>query len=307
MVDRIDPHTTSVVIPTACERARAQTIERAIASAHSQAGSRIEVIVVVNGCRADARLLDALKRDRRITVACIDEGNVSAARHFGIVHSRGRYFCFLDDDDELLEGSIGRRAAILDTDADIDFVVTNGLVHCDIDRTLVDPARIESINEDPLAAMLQGNYVANAGAMFRRTIDEHLFDFRLEHFEWTYLLFVLIASGKRMRFDGAVTFRKYENRADSVSKSDRYALAYPAFLAQLRKLADGTHVAGALARRIPEAHNSASELLLNRGRLPAAWLAHLKCLATGGWRFLPYTRHLLIAPTPRNRGSRQST
>jgi glycosyltransferase involved in cell wall biosynthesis len=290
------PAGVSIVIATACESVRAAAIERAIASVSGQGVGDLDLIVVANGDRIDARLVERLEGDPRLRLFKLAEGNVSAARQLGLAQAHGEYFGFLDDDDELLPGAIAQRVELMRRHPEADFVVTNGFVHNGSDVPLVDAALAARINDDPAGSALATTYFASAAALFRTArIEPDIFGFRYKYFEWTYLLFSLLARRKKLRYADCLTYRMFSNSARSASASEAYVLAYPDFLVELRALPLDKHIDAALVRKHQAALHAASNMHLARNRLGAAWRQHAKSLAGGGWRYMTHTRHLVRA------------
>jgi hypothetical protein len=122
-----------------------------------------------------------------------------------------------------------------------------------------------------------------------------LFDFQYKYFEWTYLFFLLLSERKRIYFRDALTYRKYEDNPLSISKSVEYGSAYPGFLLKLMALKLEPDVKRGIKAKYLNALNTQANLELSQGRKWRAWQAHLKCLSSGGWRYLAFTRHLLFA------------
>ena len=59
-------------------------------------------------------------------------------------------------------------------------------------------------------------------------------------------------------------------------------------------------VRAAVGEHLTAGLHSASEWERRDGNYLAAWRWHLRCLARpGGWRYLTYTRHLLVGPPRR--------
>ena len=293
----------SVIIPTTCEAARAMLLKRAIASVTMQEGVVPEVLLVCNGNRQDPGLLENLKELAGVRIVHQDEGNVSKARHFGVLHAtKGEFFCFLDDDDELLPGCLHRRLKIMAVESDCDVVCTNGLIHVSGTETpLVSSDVASTINADLCGTFLRQNWFASPASMFRaRKIEPGMFDFHFKYFEWAYLFFLLISKHRKIVFDDSITYRKYEDNPLSVSKSIDYSLAYPAFLQELQQLNLAKPVKAALHEKYVAALNSRSNLYRQQGRWLDAWRSHIECLAHGGLRYVPYTRHLLL---PRSKSS----
>lgn len=286
----------SVIIPTACEVVRAQSLKKSIKSVVDQVGMNVEIIVVVNGSRYDEELLTYLELDPNLKVVKIAEGNVSAARYAGIVHSSGDYFGFLDDDDEFLPGAISKRLSVLQEDESIDIVVTNGFeCVCGLDGLMVTLGQLE-INQGPAESFLKQNWFASPASLFRRkAVDVECFNIRHRYFEWSYLFFVLFSEGKVFFFDNSITYRYYKDTGNSASKSEDYERAYPLVLEDLCRLQLPPRVLYRLRNKYIIALNSLSNSYLRSGHGYMALKIHIKCLVSGGWRYLPYTMRVFWA------------
>lgn len=155
-----DPLIT-VIIPTSCESSRANFLNRSIKSTEIQQGVQLEILLVCNGNKQDEDLMNALKSTYSLKIVRLEEGNVSKARYEGLRNSNGEYFCFLDDDDEFLEGSLSRRLEIFQSNPKYDVVVTNGLLHTsDGDEQLVSETIASKINSNPSLTFLEQNWFA---------------------------------------------------------------------------------------------------------------------------------------------------
>ena len=116
----------TVVIATAARPERASALRRAIDSVCAQVPAP-EVVVVVNGSTFDPAIVDALKADRRIRYDYRELGSYPAAQRRGRELVRTAFFCFLDDDDELLPDSIALRLDRMSGADRPDVVVGSGL------------------------------------------------------------------------------------------------------------------------------------------------------------------------------------
>lgn len=281
----------SVIIPTTAEPERNAALHRAIASVLAQ-DCLSRAIVVVNGDRFEPALVEALRANPELTVLQLAEGNVSAARMAGLEMVASSFFCFLDDDDELLPGALALRVRSIAPEADI--LVTNGYRREQEDQPLVPHGMADRINADPVGAMLDLNWFASPAGLFRAaTVPLDAFAIRLKFFEWTWLFFDLAARGMNFQFVEDLTYRKFENHDFGVSRSPAYAQAYAGFVRSLLGLPVKPDHRQALRRKYQAALNAQSVAAMRAGRRLDAWLAHARCLAEGGWRYVPYTRHLI--------------
>lgn len=288
--------TISVIVPTTCQASRAMLLHRAVESICTHSEVSLEVLIVVNGTRYDQQLITVLEQDARLRVIRLEQANVSAARYEGLRQATGDFFCFLDDDDEFLPHALSHRLNIFRQYDSVDVVVTNGFEHrAGSDIPLVTPGSAIEISENPGKSFLRSNWFASPAALFRaKSIDPELFNFSYKYFEWTYLFFSLLSKGKRFCYDEAFSYRKYEDNPLSVSKSMEYSMAYPDFLLSLAELRLEPDINRAIHEKYLTALNSRSVLEMQQGSWGRAWRSHIKCLLSGGWRYLPYTRKLVI-------------
>ena len=86
----------SIILPT---YNRAHILPKAIDSLLRQQYENWELVIVDDGSSDNTKELVAAYIDERIRYIYQDNAERSAARNNGIVHSKGRYICFLDSDD----------------------------------------------------------------------------------------------------------------------------------------------------------------------------------------------------------------
>lgn len=292
----INDYTVSVIVPTMCEGSRSSLLNRAIQSILSQSDVSLEVLIVVNGKKFDPQLLSVLQQDDRLKIIHLEEANVSSARYEGVLRATSDYFCFLDDDDEFLPGALNKRVSLFVEHDDADVIVTNGFEHRNgEDVPLVEPGSAEDILKTPGECFLSRNWFASPAALFKRSsIGPRFFHFNFKYFEWTYLFFLLLSENKKVHYDEVFSYRKYEDNPLSVSKSIEYSLGYPNFLNTLKQLPLSPNLKRIIHEKYITALNTQSNLELKSGLLARAWMTHIKCMFKGGWRYIPFTRHLLI-------------
>jgi glycosyltransferase involved in cell wall biosynthesis len=264
---------------------------RAIDSVLSQTGVEVELVVVVNGNRLDRLAFDSLSGQPGLIVHYREEPGAQLACRYGLSQVTGEFVSFLDDDDEFLPEALALRARVLAEDSSLDLVVTNGFRGPGTDPVLV---KTHGIQQDPLAALLDQNWMASCGGMFRRSTCGDEFFAGLPRFtEWTVLAYRLMVAGKQMSFVDVPTYRINDTPA-SASKSPQFRRASIEVLAQVLALPLPARVRTRLRGRMSEARHEVSVLDLESGNLSAAWKHHLSSLmGPGGWRYLSYTRHLL--------------
>jgi glycosyltransferase involved in cell wall biosynthesis len=293
-----------VVVPTALDKKREPLIRRAIDSVLKQVGVRVQLVLVVNGSRFDADLLARLREDRRFAVLQMVEGNVSLARYRGLQDRVCDFFCFLDDDDELLPDSLRARVAALEAHPDWDVVAANGYIREAADELLVGPELRAFIARDPAGSFLQTNWFASASAMFRAArFSPEFFRIAHRHYEWTYLFWKLLGEGYRVGFCDAIAYRKYEDHPLAVARSEAYRLAHAEFLRSLMELPMEPRIRAAIRERYVMALNASCDHYLAHREARLAFAAYLKCLWNGGWRYVPKARKfigLLLPPRSRS-------
>ena len=171
MIDT-DRTLVSIIIPTTAESARKQSLERAVQNVLTQNAVAVELIVVVNGDRYDSELVEQLANNPQLQLIRLERPRVSHARLVGLKASKGQFFCFLDDDDELLKGALHTRLSYLTQNPSVDCLVTNGYLCNDIATPFVSEALKASINRNLAISMLESNWFASAAPLFRRSTVE---------------------------------------------------------------------------------------------------------------------------------------
>lgn len=290
----------SVIIPTTCERVRWRSLERAIAGVLAQEGVAAHVIAVVNGNRFDPACLEALKQKDGVTVLYRSTGSAPLAQAAGRDVVDTPFFAFLDDDDEYLPGALAARLAPLRADPALDFVVANGYRARDgRDELAIGDSR--AIVADPLDALCHSNWMASCAGLFRTsTVTAAYFVDPAPYMEWTYLAFRLTAS-LRMRWLDAPTYRINDSPV-SLSKSDAYLRSELDILQRVLTLPLPAPARRAVRRKIGRAYHVFAEKSRRQGNRAQAWRFHLGSLTRpGGWRYLSYSRKLVLAlwRTPR--------
>lgn len=290
----------TVIIATSCEPHRVGPLRRAIASVLSQDGVDVDLVVVVNGTRVDAGFYDELRSDGRLRVCYRDEGSFPAAVRFGREQVRREYFSFLDDDDYYLPGALRTRLEALIGPPVVDFVCTNGYVEGGHgDALFVRDTSL--LATDPLGAHFAFNWLGSSAALFRaETITPEYFDGVTRHFEWTWLTHRLLTAGKTVRFADVPTFYKCDTPGSLSKDPSADPLLTEVRLLQSMQIGARPVHRRVLSHKIRAALHALSHHHASIGRLDQAWSCHLRSLVRhGGWRHLPYTRHLLLATVTR--------
>jgi len=157
-----------------------------------------------------------------------------------------------------------------------------------------------AVGNNLIASLLDDNWLPSCGGVFRRqVVGPAYFASMPRYLEWTFLAFRL-ARERSVRFmiDDPNPHYTIVESPSSESRSLDYSLAMPEALARMQDPSLPLAIQHALSRKIGAALHHASGRCRKGGRLSEAWRLHLASLRTrGGWRYLPFTRHLLFAPS----------
>ena len=296
----------SVIVPTLATPERRPYLELALESIRSQVGVAIRPIVVANGQRCVPELVYELERRPDLTFIRLTQESLPEALKVGRDGVETEFFTHLDDDDVLLPGSLRHRVEILQANPDVDVVVANGIIRDNGHDTLSMPD-FSAVQRDPLRSLMVTNWLLPGSALFRsRAITPSFFADVPKYLECTYLALLLVTKYRVMFLDEPCLVHVVDHPF-SVDRSLECKLGRPEALKHLLKMQLPDFVSQHLKSRVARGYHDSSSCLLSRGLLRNAWAAHLRSLwAPGGWRYLPYTRHLLRALfglTPTMRGN----
>lgn len=287
----------SVIIPTRAVSHRSELLRRAVNSVLAQEAVRVVPLVVINGPDRDQHLTRELHADRRLQVASLEDADLPAALRAGREMVDTKWFAELDDDDVLLPGALALRVHILQAQANLDAVITNGLRR-GADGDTLHIADIKMVERDPLRAMVFGHdYWLLPGSWLCRTdsVGPEFFGHMPKFRECTYLA-MRLASTRQIAFLDSPTVVWHTDTPLSESKSRAYVLGEAAALQRILELDLPADVRRAVRRKVSRACHSNARLYLSEGRVKDAWAWHLKSLReVGGRRYLRYTRHLMLA------------
>jgi glycosyltransferase involved in cell wall biosynthesis len=292
--DDVLPRVT-VIIPTMALADRSAMLDRAIDSLGGCSRYPVHVLVVVNGGRFDEMTVARLRARNEVEVIQIASAGLPGALRVGREAVRTEFFSFLDDDDEYLPGAIDTRAEMLDGRPEVALAVTNGY-RCIGGVDTLAARHVSQVEQDPMAALFQGNWLASCGGLFRSSIvgSEYFADV-VPYLEWTWIAFSLCNASCNISALDVPTYRIHDTPG-SASKSQEFERARHALVS--RMLAAGP--SEATRRRILQQRRDVLHCLASMdsesGDLRSAWGYHWATLmASGGWRYLPFTRHLVVA------------
>ena len=285
----------TVVLASLCDDARSELLKRACESVRAMAGGcDYSIIVVANGARVSSNVLDWLATRPDIRVIRLRSGSQSLARRVGAEMADSEFLGFLDDDDELMPDTLGRKIAQFRQHPKIDVLVTDGLrVNGSSVKRIFPPP--EARCADLVETMMRTGWGACALTLRAQNIDLSAFDTELRHMEWT-LTTLKLARRHQFGFLDEPTYRYHETTPESLSKSPEHNLAAPEVWRRLSKCYAGTHYDLAVRRRYgTECHNASWECA-RQGRIRDAWRFHAESLRSpGGVAFVLFSAKLLFA------------
>ncbi len=290
----VDERSVTVVIPSRGRRDRAGVLRRAIDSVLSQEHVRATPLVVLNGEQEDADLPAAL-HDAGARVIVQHIAGLPEALRAGRVAVETPWFATLDDDDVLMPGALDVRLRLLESQPELDVVVSNGLV-CRASGESLHVAPELDVATDPLRAMRVRNWLLPGSWLARSArVGPSLFDGMPRYLECTFLA-LRFANEYRMCWMQEPTMRYSHGSPQAESQSSGYRLGQVEALRGLLHLPLPAWYRRAVERDVSAAYHDAANYYWLAGQLREAWAMHARSLASpGGLRFLPFGRHLVRA------------
>lgn len=290
----IPPPLITVLIPTMASRQRAETLKRAIASIRKAATVPVKLVVVVNGDRHDPAACAWLLAQPDVHTEFVPQPSLANA----VLHGRRLvttpYFATLDDDDAFTEGGLDQRLAVMESAAQPDLVISNG-VRRDVngqDSPCYDS--LADVPGSPLAALFSRPWLNSGNALYRsQSIGIEYFEDPHAFAEWTWLAFKLGAAGMRIAVLETPTFVIYDT-AGSLSKSEAYEKSFMPLYERMLALQPPADIVALIRRRMGSSWHDQSVLALRDGQRLKALRLHVRSLALpGGARYLSYSRYLI--------------
>lgn len=293
----------TVIIPTMATPERRSSLLRAIAAIRCQ-DRACHTTVVANGPRRDRQVLADLRQLDDVELLMLEEGNLVKALAAGVNAVKTEYFSVLDDDDILMPTACGRRLQYMEAHPDADALVTPGQKQYADERVEWMPGRFNA--NDPLASLFEYNWLTPCGGVYRRSrVGPEYFASMPRYLEWTYLAFRLVRE-RRVHFcmnDSEPHFTMFET-SGSESQKLEYFMTMPDNLLRMQDPSLSENIQHLLTDRVVRALHEAASRCLAGGRIGDAWRFHVRCLRhRHGVRFLPFTRHLLLATIRPVRGA----
>ena len=283
----------SVIIPTLGLRERADSLRAAIRSALEQAGVTTTVIVVLNGPGRDPKVERELRDNVRVTLVVRDTGGIPAALAAGRAEVRTPWFATLDDDDLYLPNALLLRVRALEKRPECAAAFTNGYLRSGMNDVLHVKGN-RRIGDDPVHAMLDGNWCLPGSWLCRSAmVDGSVFEDMPKHLECTYFALHIATEHPIVWIDApTVIYSVGSPAADSQTRA--FVIGQVRALRRIIQLDLPDDVRHAYRMRIASAYHSAAEHERRAGALLAACRWHVgSLLQPAGWRYAPFTRHLL--------------
>lgn len=285
----------TVIIPTLCSAERYAPLCRAISSLKKSTSESLHILIVVNGDRVDESIFLDLSNRKDLQVVRIFEKGAPAAQLAGRRLVKSKYFCFLDDDDEILPGGLDIRLNILGQNVDAAAVVTNGLFRSNSTCDLVFKKFPKGNHSSALRSLFEENWLSSCGALFRTdAISVSYFEDYAEYIEWTWLAFKLATASVKIIFDESITFQ-INDSGSSVSKSEKYLLFHPVLFRKMLASCHDKELKNIIRARQRDAWHQISEHYIRSGKLRSAILPHIYSLiASGGYRYIGFSRYFFL-------------
>jgi glycosyltransferase involved in cell wall biosynthesis len=285
----------SVIVPTKAIARRTHLLRRALGSIIDQARVNAQAIVVVNGPERDQDLVEELRGLPGVTLLFREEPELRGALHAGLERVTTPFVSSLDDDDFLLPGALAHRHEALIQEARLDVVVTNGFNRTN-GEDVINTSNSEDVCRDPLRALFDNNWLL-PGSWLARThsVSPWLYWDMPNYLECTYLA-LRFAHDLRMKFLAEPTVVHSMNSPDSVFGSLAFRQGQIAALNSLIKLSVAPEIGRRLRDRFRIVWHEMADTSLYAGELSDAFRYHVRTLRSpGGWRHLPFARHLVRA------------
>lgn len=251
---------------------RTGLLTRALRSIEAQDYRPIEIIIADDGGLTDEKILAPFEAVAGLTVRFIKlpKSGRSEAANAGLREATGHYAGFLDDDDYLLPGHLGRLCGLLETRNDLDAAYAGALeIAADLDPetlTHLDETRT-AIFLRPIAntaELLDRNPFPIQTVVFRRSLlgPQDQFDPNLDALE-DWLFWMRLLCGKKVGGVAEITSAFYvpKSQAAHERRIKSHIAAEPYFVTQRRALYEERRLSdiGLVHTRVRELYRAAGE------------------------------------------------
>lgn len=286
-----------VIVRTQALKERAPALLHALDGIQALACAEAHPIIVVNGERFHAPLFEALRHRSGVLLHHVPIASAGNALTEGRRLVTAPYFMYLDDDDELLEPGMGQLVQQMGIRADWDVIVTNGYGRS---KGVLSPWVPDLMSHalHPALSLVGECWLSPGASVFRSmSVPVTLLETGRDHHEWTYLAFLLVLEGKRIRFLDIPTV-VYNDTAGSASKSFAHREAALRLLESMR--ADprtDRETRAALERKYRNTLHTLAAACLRDGARRKAWRYHLRSLRPPfTFKYLLFSRKMFLHP-----------
>lgn len=269
---------------------------RAIASIHASSSQPVRVLVVVNGQRFDAALVEELRLREDVDLIQVAEGSQTLAQLIGRRAVTSEFFSFLDDDDEYLPGALDMRLSMLRANPHAAVAVTNGFWSNGVDEQIVLYGRMKQVNDRPLYELFQENWLNSCNHLFRTSaVPVAYFEKPYPFMEWTWIAFQLTMERKAVAASETPTFR-INSTPGSLSKSSSFMMSRVVLYCRMLQAQPDKEIKSIIRRRLSTAWHEISEAECLSGNRRGALIAHLRSLIAhwSGIKYFPFSRRLIF-------------
>ncbi len=288
------PPRIDVIVRTRADAFRSELLFRALDSIRAQEGVHARPIVVVNGQDFDSATMAGLEQFPDILLHIEREASARVARVAGRRLVTAPYFAYLDDDDELIGGSLLGPMHWLEAHPGCDVMVTNGYFVKD-GEPLTEFTHIADHVAYPVLSLLDESWL-QPGAFVCRTgaVPSEMLASDWNNLEWTHLAFELCAEGKRLHFMDVPTVY-YSDTPGSMSKETQQDEAAVDLLRLVRNDTRlGVEVRSAAYEKYLRLLHDLAWRYWKQGQYRLAWQCHLASLRSPQtFRYLLFSRKLL--------------
>lgn len=204
------PPVLTIIIPT---YRRIEKLTRALESIGQSVSSSYEVIIIDDCPDGSAFHVARQFSAKYVHKAGCDRGQ-SASRNIGILMARGRYLCFLDDDDFFLPGGLDRLLNGHDGKSSIvfgDYQAFNYENRVDVVLSEINVDSLLVSNQIPMGSFL----------IEKNSIKRHFDDRMRSHEDWDFLLSHVVRGGLNYIPGSIVAIDKTENFTTSTEARRR--------------------------------------------------------------------------------------
>lgn len=283
-----------VIVRTLADPPRSKLLFRALDSIQDQGGVRARPVVIVNGQKFDVATLEALKKRPGILLHQERQASAGQAMVAGRNLVMAPFFSYLDDDDELIEGSLLEPLRWFDGHPQCDVLINNGFF-VKAGGAMSESTHLAIHVGDPAMGLLKECWLSPGACLFRTvSVPGNMLRPEWDHLEWTHLAFELCAERKRLHFMDVATVR-YFDTPGSLSKQMKHHEAALDLLLHVKR--DGRldlAVRRQADRKYLRALHNLAATYWRHGRYLQAWYRHLGSLRPPQTlEYLLFTRKLL--------------